>query len=153
MSTQTLSTTRAQWTINGKYVAQVNIPIVGMSMNQLYRKHFSILTKEKKKWNFAIHDAFREIKPASPLTYAKITITRHSAGNMDFDNLVSTGKQLIDALKENRIIKDDSQEVIGRPRYVQVKSKMKNQYTTIMVQEIDRVEIHQCECKTCGNFI
>lgn len=50
-----------------------------------------------------------------------MSLTRYSSGTMDFDNLVSCGKPVIDAIKRAGIIVDDKMTIIGQPAYSQEK--------------------------------
>lgn len=68
-----------------------------------------------------------------------ITLTRYSTGvEMDYDNLVSTGKLLIDAIVDQKVIADDKQSVIVERKYLQEKVKGKaNQKTVIVITDIE----------------
>jgi hypothetical protein len=133
---------------------RVAIPLLGKGMNSLYRRHYRVLTKEKDAWLAMVAYHFQR-RPIRPLKRCRITITRHSSGPaMDHDNLASTGKYLIDALKKHRIIEDDTPLIIGRPRFLQVKCAQKDQCTEVFIEELDHTrEQHSCECKHCGQFI
>jgi Holliday junction resolvase RusA-like endonuclease len=52
-----------------------------------------------------------------PLTRAEVSITRFSSRQPDFDGMVSAGKSLLDGLVEAQVLIDDSQQVIGQPKY------------------------------------
>lgn len=133
---------------------RVAIPILGKGMNSLYRQHYRVIMKEKNAWLALVAHHFKR-RPLRPLKRARITITRHSSGTaMDHDNLASTGKYLLDALKKHRIIEDDTPLVIGRPRFLQVKCPQKEQCTEIFIEELSHTkEQHTCQCKICEQFI
>ena len=68
----------------------------------------------------------------------KMTLTRHSTRRMaDYDNLVSTGKNLVDALVIAGVITDDNMNIIKEREYIQVKAKSKlEQKTVITITDI-----------------
>lgn len=95
------------------------------------------LWAEKKKWKRAVFErvsfyAFTR----DPLTSAKLTLTRHSSKEPDFDGLVSSFKAVIDGLKEAGIIADDKMSIIGQPQYRWQKAKMKQGKISVAVEEI-----------------
>ena len=76
--------------------------------------------KLKRKWESHVCAAVLTTLgrwPDKPLTRALVTITRCSASEPDYDNLVQGGKFLLDGLIKAGVIVDDSPAVIGRPEY------------------------------------
>lgn len=69
----------------------------------------------------------------------RVEITRHSTGQpADHDNLVSSGKIPLDAIKLQQIIVDDSPAYIGQPIYSQTKAiNHKSQMTIIRIIDVD----------------
>ena len=62
----------------------------------------------------------------------RLELIRYSTGRpMDYDNLVSTGKLLIDALVRCQLIADDNPQVILERSYTQVRCKPDEQRTVI----------------------
>lgn len=63
----------------------------------------------------------------------RLELTRYSIGpQMDYDNLVSTGKLLIDALVRCQILEDDKPAVIAERDYKQVRAAGKGYQRTII---------------------
>ena len=94
---------------------------------------------------FVKHKIFQEIKrhiyiltygktPEKPLKSFKLTIVRHGAKTLDYDNLIASFKAYIDALKLSGIIEDDSWQYIKSIATNQVISKEKK--LIILVEEV-----------------
>lgn len=86
------------------------------------RVHWRVIQRERSKWKALVLDAVRLTQKRgaqldSPLTLAQVTITRYSARQPDYDNLVSSGKAILDGLVEAQVILDDKQSVIGQPKF------------------------------------
>lgn len=97
--------------------------------------HWHAMAKQKKTWKInASNAAIKAGLPEAPLTKAKITCTRHSTTECDFDNLVISFKPLIDGLKLAGVISDDKSSVIGQPTYLWVRAKRNEGFVTIKVE-------------------
>jgi Holliday junction resolvase RusA-like endonuclease len=92
--------------------------------------------KTKGHNRYSVHTLFKKVKddiqkltlgkrPDRPLTSFQITVTRQSSKFLDYDNLISSLKPIIDGLKLSGVIKDDSWEYIKHIEVDQVKSKEK----------------------------
>jgi hypothetical protein len=80
--------------------------------------HWRIRHTHAKKWKDLVIIAARSKGlPDEPLKKAKLTLTRFSAREPDFDGLVSSFKHVIDGLIDAAVIADDKQSVIGQPTY------------------------------------
>lgn len=99
------------------------------------RRHWRALHNEAKTWKKHVLDAEKKtswhtkasddppkalINPC-PLDKAKLTLTRFSSSEPDWDGLVSSFKHVIDGLVEAGVIVDDKMSVIGQPQYFWVK--------------------------------
>lgn len=63
----------------------------------------------------------------------RLELERHSIGtHMDYDNLVSTGKLLIDALVRQKVLPDDTPAIIAERAYTQVRAAGKDSQQTII---------------------
>lgn len=107
------------------YVLEFEIEGLPAMMNKS-RRHWRFIQKERKKWkelvliavrNCQLNAELRGAREFKPLTRAKVSITRFSSREPDFDGLVSGGKALLDGLVEAQVIIDDSRKVIGQPQY------------------------------------
>lgn len=68
----------------------------------------------------------------------RLELIRHSIGPpMDYDNLVSTGKTILDALKRAQVIIDDKPAVIVERDYSQTKAlNQKSQMTVVRIIDL-----------------
>lgn len=81
---------------------------------------------EAKLWKARVMKAIvcsRKPLPPEPLAKAKLTLTRLSSTEPDFDGLVSSFKHVIDGLIAAGIIENDKTENIGRPDYLWERGK------------------------------
>lgn len=96
---------------------------------------------EARKWKRLVSEAVLEIHPSwlyepKPLARAKLTLTRHSSAEPDFDGLVSGFKHVIDGLIEVGVIANDKRENIGIPDYQWIKCARNEGKIEIIVEEI-----------------
>ena len=106
--------------------------------NSMGRKHWAVKARVAREWKAAVYMRIGNNRPKKPLLKARVTITRHSTRECDFDNLVSASKHLLDGLKYAGIILDDKVSVIGQPIYLWEKAKRGQGKVTIKVEEIGR---------------
>jgi len=92
-----------------------------------------------KKWKKTIREwiYLNDTQPEVPLEKAKITCIRHSSGDPDFDGLVGSYKNCIDALVECGIIANDKPKNIGQPTYVAMKAPPSKGRIEIIIEEIE----------------
>lgn len=72
--------------------------------------------------------------PKAPLTFAKLTLTRHSSICPDADGLVASFKPVIDGLVKAGVLIDDNMDVIGMPSYLWKKAPPRAGFITIKVE-------------------
>lgn len=81
--------------------------------------HWRVRQRHTQKWKSAVYvECIRSGLPPEPLEKARLTFTRCSAKECDFDGLVSSFKSLCDGLITAGVIKDDKPSVIGQPTYL-----------------------------------
>lgn len=108
------------------------IPDLPATPNQLLRRHWSIVMKEKKKWHRLV--GLCSIKyQGPPLEKAKLKLMRMSTRQPDFDGLTGSFKFLIDGLVKAKVIIDDKYEVIGESEYCWEKCKRDEQGVKVEV--------------------
>lgn len=118
------------------YVLEITLPGLPRTTNRL-NVHWRVRQTNTKKWqNAVILEARRKGTPLAPLERAQLTLTRYSAKECDFDNLVSSFKPLIDGLRIAGVIKDDKQSVIGQSIYLQGVAKRNKGFITMKVEEV-----------------
>lgn len=98
--------------------------------------HWRAIHAARKRWKEAVLSSVMWRQPEKPLAKAKLTLTRHSSRECDFDNLVISFKPVIDGLKEARVILDDKSSVIGQSEYRWEKAKIREGKITIRVEEV-----------------
>ncbi len=112
----------------------LEIPDTPKMPNELLRKHWSIITHEKNKWHRLVNLFLRHNKPPKPASMARITLTRYSTKEPDFDGLVGSFKYVIDALVKCGVIIDDKYSVIGESTYKWNKCKQKEQRIEVRIE-------------------
>lgn len=89
--------------------------------NELLGAHWRVRAGHAKRWERAVWREVWPLKPAAPLTKARLTLTRCSARTPDFDNLALSFKPVVDALVKCGVLIDDTPAVIGQPTYAHEK--------------------------------
>ncbi len=107
------------------YELEIEIPTEALDANKINRgnkfAHNALRQKIKQQVCYLV----RGKEPQVPLENFKLSITRHGARALDYDNLISSFKAYIDGLKLAGIIKDDSWKYIKQINTNQVISKEK----------------------------
>lgn len=117
------------------YHVKIEIPGLPKPTNQLIRRHWSFITKEKKTWYQAVKLSLVNI-PDKPLTKARLRFGRHSTTSPDYDGLVSSFKWVCDGLVDAGVIIDDNMKVIGVPEFYWEKAKRGKGFITVEVTEV-----------------
>lgn len=95
-----------------------DIPGLPKTTNSGGRAHWAVKAKEAREWKRFVYACVRSSGfKGGPFPKAKLTLTRHSAVEPDFDGLVSSFKHVIDGLVEAGVIPSDKPSVIGQPDY------------------------------------
>ncbi len=107
---------------------KLSIEILGLpkTVNQLGRSHWAVKIKHNKQWEALIYAAVHsegQGLPYMPLKKAMVILTRISAKEPDFDNLVNSFKCCLDSLIKRGVLENDNSKVIGHPTYVWEKCK------------------------------
>ena len=91
----------------------IEVPRIPESPNELRRFHWRHRYRHDRLWKDEVWYAVLQIKlVGAPFPKAKIMIDRRSRGKLDPDNLVSSMKPVIDALRHAKVIADDTHEHI-----------------------------------------
>lgn len=78
------------------------------SMNA--RLHWSSRAKLNKIWRARTYVCVGKDRPESPLEKCHAVITRYGVGMVDFDNMVTSNKPIVDGLVDAGVMVDDSAE-------------------------------------------
>lgn len=113
-------------------------PKLPPTVNVSSRLHWWSQRKQSQEWNnIVMFHVLKNGAPKEPLKKAKLTLTRFSASEPDFDNLVSSFKKIIDALRYNAVLADDKMKNIGIPRYDWQKCAPKAGMIHVIVESVD----------------
>jgi len=95
------------------------------SLNKTLGGHWTRQLKHRRRWQWLTRAAIRRAQIFIPPKWprAKIRIERYGQRILDADNVRGGAKALIDALKYEEIIADDSPANIGEPEIRQFVSK------------------------------
>lgn len=119
----------------GEIVISFEIKGLPKTTNSGGRTHWSIKAREAKYWINIVVFATVTQRPKTPFQKAKLTLTRCSSVESDFDGLVSSFKHVIDGLIAARIIVGDKMSNIGQPVYRWEKAKPKVGRIKITIEE------------------
>ena len=90
---------------------EIQLPFLTKTMNDLRRRHWSYVTKEKNK---VFEHMLPQLTPLRKLnTPIHVRILRVSSQLPDHDNMVSGGKYILDALVKYGLLPDDSRDMLS----------------------------------------
>lgn len=110
------------------------IPEASPSLNEHKWKHWSHHLRLRKHWSMLVLIAKNEARVTNqaPLDKVRVKIIREGHRKLDHDNFVGGLKSLIDSLREQRLIVDDSPEHMTlQTEQIQIPKK---QYPRTVVQ-------------------
>lgn len=89
---------------------QLQIPEATPSLNRVLHPDWRKKIQARKHWRWLVRAARLEAKvfPDKPLPRARVTIVRHGRRICDTDNLIGGTKMLVDSLKHEGLIEDDT---------------------------------------------
>lgn len=120
-----------------KYYLEITLPGLPKTTNSKRRfAHWAQQNLEANQWKRSIKAYLVSKKPPAPLKQAKLTLTRYSSVEPDYDGLVSSFKHLIDGLTEAGVIENDRRENIGVPDYRWEKAAQGKGFIKVVVEEI-----------------
>ena len=118
-----------------KYVLEIKLKSLPRMTNSLASASWRTRFGHSKIWKRKVWAATWHLRPPTPLQKAKLTLTRHSSREPDFDGLVSSFKHIIDGLIEAGVLANDKSENIGKPTYNWVKTGPSHGCITIKVED------------------
>lgn len=118
------------------YTLEFQINALTDSPNKFLGAHWVTRKRNADKWRRLVWTKVWHLKPPAPLKRAEVECERHGARMLDADNARGSFKAVIDALVHWGVIADDSVAVIGEPKIVQVKSRLKDKKIVVRVKEI-----------------
>jgi len=118
---------------DNEYLLELTIPGLPLMMNELLRGNWTRKHGHARQWKLLITRYVYNQRPVEPLQSAMLTLTRHSSKEPDYDGLVSSFKHVVDGLVVAKIIIDDTQSVIGIPKYKWEKCSPRKGHIKIIV--------------------
>lgn len=117
---------------------ELRVKIMGLprTVNRMSGRHWRSRVTEAKKWHRAVFLAVGWQGPKEPLKKARLTLTRHSMIEPDFDNLASSFKYILDGLVKCGVIQDDKPSVIGSPSFKWAKAKPREGFIEVFVEDM-----------------
>ena len=98
----------------------------------LLRMHWAARNKLRDQFTWLV----RSLTKNKHAGKVKLQLIRYHAGiSMDYDNLVSTGKLIVDSIVLANVIIDDKESIIAQRDYRQVKVKTKGEQKTVIIIE------------------
>ena len=91
------------------------IPDAAPGLNRMMRMHWAKRVKEVARWKRLVWAARCQVlasKPAKPTGKVRVEIERRSPWLLDPDNADGSAKHIVDALKDQNLIADDTTEHI-----------------------------------------
>lgn len=116
---------------------RLEITLAGLPSTPNARRHWRVVAKENKAWGLAVSLAVGNSKPITPLQLARLTLTRVSTTEPDYDNNVSSFKCIVDGLRYAKVLADDKKKNIGESRYQWEKCKKNQCCVRILVEGLD----------------
>ena len=117
------------------YVLHLVIPgLVGMN-TAATRRHRFVQYREAQAIKAEVVALVGTRRPQKPLGRARVTCTRFSASEPDFENMALASKHHLDALVECRVLLDDSPQYVER-EYRWEKAPRKHGRMEILVEEL-----------------
>lgn len=104
--------------------------------NQHLRMHWRTSHRATKDWKRKVNLAVCAQLPPEPLIKARLTLTRHSTKEPDWDGLTSGFKSVVDGLVEAKVLIDDKPSVIGQPKCLWEKAKRGESRITVKVEAV-----------------
>lgn len=111
--------------------------------NQLLRRHWSFIMKEKDQWHGAVREQViwfkRDHGDFDPFKKVRIEFTRASTNEPDWDGLVSGFKFVTDGLVKAGVMIDDTPSVIQSADYKWVKCSRAEQGIFVAIYNLEEV--------------
>lgn len=113
----------------------IELPGLPKTTNGSHGSRFAAAA-ERKKWRTAVAMIAKFRRPPKPLEKVRLILTRFSSVRTDFDNRVISFKSCVDGLKDARVIKDDTDDVIIDRKYPWERAPPGKGFIRIVVEEI-----------------
>jgi Holliday junction resolvase RusA-like endonuclease len=156
MSSGRLAPVMGERLSNGGWHLRIGLPL--LSPNRTLNAHWAVKYRDGKSWQAAIENAkivaidvrtsaqHRELTAPAREVPMRVTITREVLRSGDFttdrDNLFASVKRLLDALKRNHLIYDDSRAWLELDEPRQKVSEDGQVWTDIVIEPLDKESVY-----------
>lgn len=113
---------------------EFTLNILPKTTNAGDRRHWAVKVREVASIHRLVHLAIRPHLPAKPHERVKLTLTRHSSSEPDYDGLVSSFKHVIDGLVRAGFLANDKRENIGVPEFRWERAKPKQGRVCVRIE-------------------
>jgi Holliday junction resolvase RusA-like endonuclease len=120
-------------TDSGKYTLEFQLSGLPRTTNGSHG-HWRTKQAQVKALKARVFASCWHLRPDVPLSLARITLTRASSVEPDYDNLVISFKPVIDGLRQAGVIVDDKRKNVGRPEYLWEKCKPGDGHIKVKVE-------------------
>jgi hypothetical protein len=111
------------------------IPGLPSTSNVLNTMTYRERSEETRYWRNMVINTVFNMRPPRPLPMAKLTLTRFSSSEPDYDNLVRSFKNVIDGLVIGKVLQNDKRHNIGTPLYLWKECERKFGKISVAVEE------------------
>ena len=119
------------------YFLCFTIPHLPLTPNRLLGRHWRVRSKHALTWQALVRAAIGHMRPKTPLSKAKLTLTRYSSMEPDADGLRGSFKHVVDSLVKLGVIEDDKTSVIGEPKVTWEKAPPKKGRISVTVESLE----------------
>lgn len=92
---------------------EFEIPGTPKATNAILGRSYWVKHKNAVAWKRSVAAVTVGQKPALPLTWAKLILTRYNYRMLDYDGLVASFKPVVDGLVECGVLKNDTWKITG----------------------------------------
>jgi hypothetical protein len=110
------------------------LPVSG---NKLLRMHWAPRNRYNNEWYDLVRMFGMRFKPPSALQGARISFIRCGSRHLDYDNLTTSFKPVLDGLVKSGFLVDDSTKIVKEIKYSFQQVKIKDSRIVIIIEGID----------------
>ena len=127
----------------GPSLYRLELDLPGLADLRQKQGHWRTRAREAAKWRALVRLLTGHRRPTEPLQRARVTITRCSSVQPDWDNMVAAGKPIVDGLIRSGpnlpradVLVDDSPDVIVERSYLWELAPKGKGHTRVVVEEV-----------------
>lgn len=124
--------------IKGPYRLTFELPGLPKSPNALLGAHWTSRKRTADQTTSAVMAVVGRFKPVKPLAKAKLTLTRFSSSQPDFDGLVGSFKGTVDALVKIGVLENDKPSNLPGIEYFWEKAPPGQGKIKVQIRELEK---------------